>query len=152
MVAIQMLGGLSVAYAVADDLGPLPIELLADAVASGRTDGARGYAMNLLIRWSADDPAARDAVLHWGRAEIGPPAWPDLPAVLFQWVRNSPHDYQEALGAALAAEPALLRNPRVRWMAECEERARVFQGRFTSPEERQDPCHPANMPPARHDE
>ncbi len=146
MVAGQALFGLSFAYGQRPDLGPPPIATLSEALATGRTSRARGTSLELLIRWSTVHPEARAIVMEWARAEVGPPAWPELPWEVLQSVRGSPDAGRLAIAEAITAEPERLRNPRVRWWAVCGPASGQYYHRIPQEGDQDDPCHPVHMP------
>ncbi len=146
--APDVLYALSVAFATRPEIvGPLPVDRLVEGLADAATEGARNGALRVLMRHVPHEPRAREAILRLARAQEGPPAWPDLPWTIVDWVRGRSSDADVTIADALRAEPSRLMNPRVRWWAVCGPAASQYHGRFPQEGDLDDPCHPAHMPP-----
>lgn len=116
----EFFGGVRTSIIPASDRShrEIPLNALIFAIEEGRSGQARGVALSTLERL-ADDPRVFALLLEWARAETGPPRFPNRPQVIagsvyvMEAMRNA-----EAFRAALEADLSLIRNPRVRCLAE----------------------------------
>jgi hypothetical protein len=127
------------AYHMQDELNWDPTQFLFQVVENGRTAAARVAAVYRLTQRAVDAPI-RERLVAIARRPVGPPAWPDLPSDFVTALRFMPWEGAELLRSEINSAPALLQNPRARWLLECG------MGGDRPPVPASDPCHPGNAP------
>ncbi len=114
MVEALVLRGIHEALA---DPGEAELQFPLHALANRVELGGSRSASSLLLRYS-DNDAAREYLLAWARAELGPSGRPNWPSELVEVLIRFPAASQDALRAEVLRDPSLIRNPRARCLVE----------------------------------
>ncbi len=115
---------------------PVPLAALASIIEESGTEPGRYSALRVLLSL-AEIPVVHEYLLEQARAEIGPPAWLILPAIIVAHVYEISEllpGYYPELRSALESDPPLIRND----VARC-----VFERQRRPPDPNAIPCGPS---------